>query len=171
MIWKQVVGYEGTYEVSEFGDVRRVVYYDRRERDPGLLRPAKDSTGYLFVALVLNGVSKTTCVHKIVAMAFLGPRPRNREINHKDADKLNNHYSNLEYITHADNIRHGFALGKYPIGSARHNSILTEADVREIRSMYIPMSRKFGCKALGDMYGVATDTVHAVITKRTWKHV
>jgi len=171
MIWKQVVGYEGTYEVSEFGDVRRVVYYDKRERDPGLLRPAPDTYGYLQVALVLNGKSKAAQIHTIVANAFLGPKPKGMERNHKDGNKLNNHYSNLEYVTHGDNIRHAFRQGLYPVGEASKASKLTEAEVRRIRSMYVPGKKGAGAVSISRQFNVTSTTVWAILRGKTWKHV
>ena len=66
----------------------------------------KTSNKYRYVALYHNGKHKHALVHRLVAQAFI-PNPDNLpEVNHKDLDKSNNHVSNLEWCTHAENVEH-----------------------------------------------------------------
>lgn len=98
-IWKDVVGYEGIYQVSNLGNVKRKY----------ILKPHKDRRGYLFVNLSHN--SKVLCsrVHRLVALAFI-PNPLNKkEINHKNGNKLDNRVENLEWATHKENMKHAFS--------------------------------------------------------------
>lgn len=94
-IWKDVVGYEGLYQVSDLGNVRSLYRY-------GVYSPKEKATqtnnyGYKTVMLSKDGVSKRVTVHRLVAIAFL-PNPRNApQINHIDENKANNCVSNLEW--------------------------------------------------------------------------
>lgn len=92
--WLPVVGYEGLYEVSDQGRVRRV---------PSVLKLTPDGAGRLQVGLSKNGVSKTRRVHHLVAEAFIGPRPEGLETRHLDDNSGNNQVSNLAYGTTAEN--------------------------------------------------------------------
>lgn len=108
--WRDAVGFEGVYSVSCDGDIRREL--SRTNTKVGkMLKSSINRHGYSFLNLYLNGCRRTFTVHKIVAAAFLGERPEDKVVNHKDGNKLNNHYMNLEYITVRDNIIHAHAMG------------------------------------------------------------
>lgn len=70
-----------------------------------------DVNGYWKVGLWLTDKTLKCYIHRLVAEAVYGPCPEGYEVNHKDGNKLNNHPSNLEYITHAENIQHASNLG------------------------------------------------------------
>ena len=108
-VWKDVVGFEGLYKVSDEGDVYSVERRDSRGHRCGgrILKPKCDRDGYLMVNLYKNGKYKTKKVHRIVAEAFI-PNPKGfLEINHKDENKSNNELSNLEWCTREYNINYG----------------------------------------------------------------
>lgn len=117
--WKAIDGYEGCYEVSNYGRVKsleRVVercdgrMLTIRER---ILAPVFNDDGYVQCKLNKNGKSKTVGVHCLVARAFI-PNPDNLEdVNHKNFNRTDNHVSNLEWKTHGDNVR-------YSIEAKRH---------------------------------------------------
>ena len=102
-IWRDVVGYEGLYKVSNFGNVMSL-----RHKKIFILKPYMNNYGYLLVDLRNNKKPrKTISVHRIVAQAFL-PNPNNLpQVNHKDEDKTNNRVSNLEFCTQAYNNKYG----------------------------------------------------------------
>lgn len=105
-IWKPVVGYEGLYEVSSMGRIKRVA--PARGTNVGhIFRPAKDKKGYLRTRLTdANGKGATVKVHRVVAQAF-HPNPMNLpEVNHKDTNKENNNADNLEWCTGPQNQKH-----------------------------------------------------------------
>jgi hypothetical protein len=107
--WRSVVGYEGKYEVSSTGKVRSLPRKNRTQLKE--LKPSKDGDGYPQVMLYRNGRGKTKKISVIVAEAFLGPRPDNVEVRHKDGNNTNNQVTNLEYGTKSENtkdsVRHG----------------------------------------------------------------
>lgn len=96
-IWKDIEGYEGYYQVSNWGNVRSLDF--RRRGTVSLLRQNKASQGYLIVRLFKNKKWKNCYVHRLVGMAFLENPNCFKEINHKDENKQNNHVDNLEWCT------------------------------------------------------------------------
>ena len=98
-IWKPVVGYEGLYEVSNWGIIKALpkIDEDGHKRKERLLKPCYDSKKYLIVKLSKNKITKNYKVHRLVAEAFI-PNPNNLpQVNHKDENKTNNVVTNLEW--------------------------------------------------------------------------
>lgn len=102
-IWKDIKGYEGKYQVSNFGNVKSLNY--NQTGNERLLKPILHHTGYLCVNLCKP--NKKFPIHRLVAEAFI-PNPDNLpQVNHKDENKHNNHVDNLEYCTQLYNINFG----------------------------------------------------------------
>ena len=98
--WKNVIGYEGLYEVSNKGNVRNI-------RRNTLLKLSKNNYGYIKVFLYKNGIRTCLSVHRLVAQAFI-PNPDNLpQVNHKDEDKTNNSVDNLEWCNQKYNVNYG----------------------------------------------------------------
>lgn len=115
-VWKDVVGYEGLYKVSNLGEVKSVVYFNHannviypRNRK---LKHSINSRGYHRVCLYNKTKGKRRVrVHRLVAEAFI-PNPNNLpEVNHIDGDKNNNSVGNLEWCTHQYNMQEACRLG------------------------------------------------------------
>lgn len=101
-IFKDIEGFEGLYQVSNYGRVKSLLHGKER-----ILQPAKDKGGYLFVRLYKNGQSKIYKVHRIVTQAFI-PNPDNLPcVNHKDEKPSNNHVENLEWCDYCYNLTYG----------------------------------------------------------------
>lgn len=114
-IWKEVKGYEGLFEVSDLGNVAsldRVVPTNRGSRIyTGRILSLCNSAGYVKVHLTKNKVSKQIKVHQLVAIAFLDHIPKKGiVIDHKDNNRKNNKVSNLQIITHRQNIAKGYSV-------------------------------------------------------------
>lgn len=103
-IWKPVLGYEGLYEVSNFGRVKALNYH--REKREKLIKQ-KINESYCSVHLCKNGKAKFLMVSHCVYEAFNGPIPKGYEVNHIDENPLNNRLDNLNLMTHSENINWG----------------------------------------------------------------
>lgn len=114
-IWKDVVGYEGFYLVSNLGRIRsvdRVVLSTAgiKRKFKGVVLSQYAPMGQYY-RVSLRSTKQNSIVHRLIAEAFI-PNPENKsQINHKDGDKLNNHVSNLEWCTPSENIQHAFDTG------------------------------------------------------------
>lgn len=108
-IWKDVVGYEGLYMVSNIGNVKSL-NYNKTNQEKIMNQPI--IARYRNVHLSKNGMSKYIKVHRLVANAFV-ENPYNYPIvNHKDEDSLNNVYTNLEWCTIKYNNSYGTRLDR-----------------------------------------------------------
>jgi hypothetical protein len=122
---KPIKGYEGIYEVDEFGNVyslERTFLRKTKLRNgiecmqkikikQKILTNYKAKNGYEVVNLSGISKNKQKYVHFLVAQAFIGERPNRYTINHKDGIKTNNHVTNLEYVTYAENNQHAIDMG------------------------------------------------------------
>lgn len=120
-IWKDVVGYEGLYQVSNIGRVRSLGH-DKWHKGR-ILKPIIDGKGaYFYVGLFKNGKRKGESIHRIVATAFI-PNPKNLPcVNHKDENKQNNKAENLEWCDYSYNATYGEARFKNVIQRTKNNS-------------------------------------------------
>lgn len=105
-IWKDVVGFEGLYLVSNLGKVRSLVRGTKLiDKSEGIMAKTKHK-GYEYVNIWKDGKCKKGIVHRLVAQAFI-PNPENKPcVNHKDFNRSNNSVENLEWVTYRENIRH-----------------------------------------------------------------
>lgn len=106
--WRWLPGYEGTYRVSPEGRIESIA---RPRTKGGILVQKINKRGYPAVTLVQFGKQDTREVHKLVALAFLGPRLPGMEVRHLDGDSANCTLANLKYGTRSENmfdqVRHG----------------------------------------------------------------
>lgn len=99
-IWKDIEEYEGIYQVSNLGRVKRVT-------TGRILKGWKDGYGYLTVKLCKNGIVSNKTIHRLVAQVFIPNTENKPEVNHIDEDKTNNRVDNLEWSTAKENSNHG----------------------------------------------------------------
>lgn len=103
--WKDVIGYEGKYQVTATGRIRTLNF-----KGTGLTKelfPIKNRWGYLTIQLYKDGRYHHYGIHRLVALAFI-PNPDNLpQVNHKDEDKTNNNVDNLEWCTAKYNSNYG----------------------------------------------------------------
>lgn len=105
-IWKPVKGYEGLYEVSNFGNVLSLNWKNTGKQK--LLFLKRHTDGYRQVQLFKHGNSRMVCVHRLVAEAFI-PNPNGLpQVNHIDYDRANNRVSNLEWCDQSYNMKHSW---------------------------------------------------------------
>lgn len=103
-IWKDIINYEGLYQISNLGNVKSV-------KKSKLMKVDLHQDGYNRLWLSKENKSKGFLLHRLIAIHFI-PNPNNLpEVNHKDADKLNNSIDNLEWCTHSENMAHANSMG------------------------------------------------------------
>lgn len=121
-VWKDIKGYEGLYEVSNLGRVRRCdAEIERKNRWNGktnlvwkghiVKTHTSRRSGYTSVGLCKDGVHSVIRLHRVVAQAFLDNPDNLPQINHKDGNKTNNAVSNLEWCTASYNQLHAYKTG------------------------------------------------------------
>lgn len=159
-------GFEGYYDVSDEGEVRRIV--KGKGGTLGPLRPYVLRGGYPCVYPSTNDRRRQVMVHTAVAAAFLGPRPAGHTINHKNGIKTDNRAVNLEYVTPKENSAHAAKLGLIEHGSSRWNARLAEQDVAVLRRLY---AAGVGVHHLAVGFAVSPTTIRDALNGRTWKHV
>ncbi len=170
-IWKDIIGYEGYYQVSDLGRVRspdrKVVSFSRRwnvefERTfkGRTLKPF--NSPYPTVDLKDRRCElKKIQVHRLVAQSFLPSYTKSLQVNHKDGNKTNNNLGNLEMVTPSENSRH--YLSQLKTG----NRIKFCPDtVREVRK-----AKNTHPTELAKKYGVSITAIRSILKNKTWKYV
>lgn len=179
--WRPVVGFEGIYEVSDYGNVRaldRVMPSGRWgfcTRKGGLMKAKLNKRGYFVIGLRANGSRKWKGVSQLVCEAFHGgrPSPAHQAAHFPDPNPQNNRASNLRWATslenHGDRAVHGTLLK----GVRNAAAILTDDQVRAIRAEYTPgRSRHPGNQAaLSARFGVCPAHIQNIANGRGWEHV
>jgi len=178
--WRSVVGFNGAYQVSNFGRVRsldRVIC-----RPPSgevkirgrTLRGSPSNHGYPRVSLTQPGRKrKEKTVHRLVAQAFLSSVAGKPCINHKDGDKKNNVVSNLEWCTHAENMHHAGRVlevlaGRSGPGEQSPAAKLKETEVRVIKRRLINGETP---AVIAQDYPVGSTAISEIRAGRSWRHV
>ena len=165
-IWKPIQGYEGWYSASNEGRIRR----DKQvpgARAGRILRPGH-SRGYQLIVLSKNGKPHTFSGHKLIALAFLGPRPPGYDINHKDGNRNNNNVSNLEYLTRKENAIHAFDVLRSRGGEKHAMARLAIGTVRAIQNSYSTTRDTFA--EIGRRFGVSTSHTRRIALRKVWKY-
>ncbi len=128
-VWKDVIGYEGIYQISNLGRVMRLAssirVVDQKQNrvyvkpiSKKIIKQNKDNNGYWLVNLSARPVR----VHRILAMAFLPKRSGANVVNHIDGNKSNNSLINLEWCTPKENSRHAINTGLFKVSFPKHNT-------------------------------------------------
>jgi hypothetical protein len=163
-VWVEYVR-DDRYEVSSHGRIRSF-YDNRRNRrpEPKILKQTTNPVhGY---AMISFGRKSKRSVHSVICEAFHGPKPKGMECAHGDGVRLNNFAWNLSWKTCSQNNKDKRLHGTQPMGETSTSSLLTEADVRFIRS-----NSGVRVRDLADATGVSRGAVYHVLKRETWAHV
>jgi hypothetical protein len=118
-IWKDITGYEGLYQVSNYGGVRSV----KGSKSINLKQSVNDRN-YSVVGLWKHNKLKTKKVHRLVAESFLSKKTNQRIVNHKDGLKSNNDFRNLEWCNSLHNNHHALRTGLVKTKLSREDVLL-----------------------------------------------
>jgi hypothetical protein len=170
--WKPLSWGAGTYEVSDFGDVRTLAHMtlDKRGRQHPIpervLKHSVQRDGYHLVALYENGARKQFLVHRLVYEHHIGPLIDGLDIAHRDGDKDNNCAANLVQCTRKENIAHQLDHGTRCRGENKPASKLVSAHVRLIRKLH---NEGKSYRALAAQFNVSHHTIGALCRREIWK--
>lgn len=151
------------HEISNYGRIRiigrRKRFYNGviSIRKTKILKPTLNRDGYIYVA-------RGKKPHVLVLETFICPRPYKKAVNHKDGNKLNNHISNLCWVTWSENAIHAWANGL-----SKGKTKLKIGQVRFIRNSV--ENKLYQQKELAKMYNVSPSTIADIVHFRNWKNI
>jgi len=174
-IWKQVVGFEGIYDVSDQGQVRRIKPYKTGKFVntplPRIMIGGNNGRGYKTVLLSGSEASrnKSYKIHQLVAYAFLGAKVGQQEINHINRDRSDNRLCNLEYVSHQRNMKHCYEFKERqdtcPRGTKHHNARINNEIARDIKQR---LQSGEIMRNMSEQYGISIAAIHMIKTGKTW---
>lgn len=179
-IWKDVVGFEDYFQISNFGNIWS-------KRTNKIMAQSLSKTGYKQFSTTIGGRNGTYyCfkVHRLVADAFI-EKPKELldmvdkwvykkiPVNHKDGNKLNNNVDNLEWCSYSQNSKHAVDNGLFVpvIGCHTYNSKFSEDEIRYIREVYKPFDKEFGARPLAKRFGVHHTVISKLARKVRYKNI
>ena len=164
--WKAISGYEGSYEVSDYGRVRSL---DRIGSNGAKLRGKLikfkiTRYGYCELGLYKDRRRETVRVNRLVAMAFI-PNPENKpQVNHKNGDKTFNFKTNLEWMTCQENIDHAIKFGlRDTKGEGNGRAKLAISEVKQIRKSTL------SAKKLSIKFNISLSQLYDIKNYKRWK--
>mgnify|MGYP001607314567 CR=1 FL=1 len=178
MEWRDILGWEGYYQVCEDGQVRSVTrtvasarYPCGTRRFPGQMMKPFFVNGRAIYDLVRSRRRTRIPGHHLVALAFIGPWPAGAEcVRHLDDVPSHNHYSNLAYGTIAQNVADSIANGTFPRGEKSGAAKLTTTEVLTIRREIEAGQRGIQTE-LAARYGVSNATISQIKHGSSWAGV
>ena len=163
--WRNIEGYKELYQISNTGKVRSF-----KNKNIIILKQRKNSRGYWYVNLCIDGKYKSITVHRLVALHFFDKSDRNETVNHIDGNKDNNCIFNLEWITRKENWEHAKRNNLLAMGEKNGKSKLKEKDVLEIRNLYkkSKKSKKSTHRSLAKRYNVSKTCIGLILQRKRW---
>lgn len=163
--WRPIKNYEGHYEISNFGKVASLNYRGSGKRQN--LKTNINENGYEQVRLNVNKTGVNKKVHRLVAEAFLPNLENKKCVNHKDGNKSNNNFFNLEWSTHSENTKHAFENNFIPIITGE-NTIISKLKNEEVVEIFLSNKSH---RSLAKEYNVTKNTITSIKSRRTWKKI
>lgn len=158
--WRQVVGYEGYYEVSNWGRVRSVARGQGR-RTGRLLNAHKNHDGYLLVPLTKDRKRSDFGIHRLVLAAFGGRCPAGKEVDHIDGNRANNLVLNLRYVSRSQNLAAAYQRSPEKFIKLRRQK-LEKADLLEIKRLSI---EGMTSKSIAERFAVTPTRISQILRR------
>lgn len=178
-VWRNVIVYEGVYQISNFGNIKSLERFFIKNKKGGMGKMAvyqpesmrairEKKFGYLACSYWENNKVKHILVHREVAKHFIPNPKKYPQVLHKDDNPRNARWDNLEWGTQSKNIQDCADKGRGFIGSKNGNSKLTEEDILKIRNF---ISNGESARSIAKIFGVAHFQILSIKNRKTWKHV
>lgn len=172
-----IIGYEGLYEVSNFGRVIslpkkwfRTGMVAPREKGETLYKIQKEKVGYFTVRLRREDKYKVHKIHRLIAIHFIANPEHKPCVNHKNGIKTDNRIENLEWCTYLENTTHALNTGLFKNkGEDSPVSKLKDSDVLEIRRLLSVGS--LTQSEVAKLYSVNTPAISKIHLRKRWKHI
>lgn len=175
-IWKDIAGFEGYYQISNLGSVRSVDRiapdttgsWGRLRRLKGKLMKTQLLNGYWVVMLYKDSKYRHARVHRLIAEAFIANPENKPHINHINGLRSDNRIENLEWCSHAENMKHCYDIGlRKPIRPEQCPTVKISFEIAE----QIRKKRQNGTKnvELQKEYGLCKRSITDIVKNRTWK--
>lgn len=127
------------------------------------------NSGYKRVCLQIDGKQTAMSIHRMIAECYVPNIDNKPMVNHKDGDKLNNHYTNLEWSTRKENEEHAKNSGLKASKERHGMSKLTQDDVNWIRNNYKLKDKDFGRQPIAKKFNVTPELISTIIKNKIWK--
>ena len=157
--WKEIKGFEGVYEISNLGNVKRV-------ETQLVLKTRKHSAGYFSICLWKDGKDSYRFIHRLVAIAFIENLENKKEVNHKDGVKTNNSIENLEWSTPKENQQHAVSIGLRDRCKKRMSKTCVD-----LQTGFFFDSLKEACLATNRSYGAAKKQIEQKLRTQRFQYV
>lgn len=161
-IYKDIIGYDGLYQISNLGNVKSLCQKSERVMKLGL-----STAGYSQANLKSNKKAKSVSVHRLVAKHFIPNDNDTLEVNHKNGIKTDNRVENLEWVTRSQNIQHSYDTGLKKYRPLHYKGKFGSEHNRSIKVMCIENGIIYGSiSEAGRMCGISMSGVHLSLTKK-----
>lgn len=172
--WKPIPSFEGLYEISEYGAIKSLGRVETtkagwsRVKNEKFIKPYVGKDDRLYIDLSNNYKRLRTSVHRMVLTSFVGPCPEDMEACHNDGNHRNNHYTNLRWDTHQNNLHDKYVHGTHICGENHKLSKLKKEDILAIREL---SKQKLSQKKIAEKFNVSRGLIGKILSGKGWAHV
>ncbi|MFA5306924.1 MAG: NUMOD4 motif-containing HNH endonuclease [Candidatus Babeliales bacterium] len=166
-IWKPILGYEGRYEISNYGQVRSLDSLHDKHRGK-IMAQFSGPKGYKYIDLRNKTGKKAFAVHRLVLEAFVCPKPEGKQVAHWDGNPSNNFEGNLRWATARENIEDRERHGRTAKGE---NSGSAKLDTKCVKTIMKLKELGFSTCEVGHLACVSATTIQRIWNGESWRNL
>ena len=168
-IWKDIIGYEELYKISNYGKVKSLINNHNKYREKILMPRKVGQFNYLNIMLYKNKIGKSFYIHRLVLETFVGLCPDGMECRHLDNNPQNNKLDNLQWstpkINQSDRILNGTSNIGSGCGTSKLNNIAVRIIKRLLETKYLTQTE------ISKIFIVSNATISLIKNKKRWNHI
>ena len=161
-IWKDILGYEGFYQISNLGRVKTLG--NNMFKNEKIMKNRLSPKGYLRIGLTKDNYKKMFFVHRLVAENFIKNFENKKQVNHINGIKTDNRTCNLEWNTAFENMKHASLNGFLNAKKGENHYLYKATD--EIKSRIIEKRKDYTQRQLGKMFNLSQCSVSQILSKK-----